>query len=274
VRARAVAGAIAALVLAGAAASVVAASGCPARDLVVEITSEGAETLVVACESSRSACEPATSCHRNHLLCNQETCELRGKCQVNDGDLEWTPAQPMGMRLLLLQFNGTAVSISSASACVPINLRPCILDTDGGVGCPCIQGPLGPQICSDPRGTATPSCLRDTVAQAVQAAIGSGISGFTDLSNVALVAAFFTKGGAPAPCDAGVLVNPSDCAPGNLIAVAGLAAPAGSTTYDITCASCQGGTHGSYGPDNAPCPATTDACFLQRVDAALVASGM
>jgi hypothetical protein len=275
VRRRTPGGAAAALLIAGVAA--VTASGCPARNLEVQITSDGADTLVVACESFRDACEPTLSCHRNHLLCNQETCELRDACTVHGGALQWTPEQAMGMRVFLFEFDDSSgtVTIKSASSCVPINLRPCIWDKSGTVGCPCIQGPLGPEICTDPGSGPTLSCIRDTLAEGVQAAMGGGMgfSGFTDLSNVALVAGFFYMDGA-APCDAGVTVGPGDCAPANLIAVAGLAAPVGSTTYDITCASCQGSTRSSFGADNAPCPATMDACFLQRVSSALDAYGM
>ncbi len=183
----------------------------------------------------------------------------------------------MGMRLLLLQLDTSDLSIEEASICVPLNLRPCIRDTLGVAGCPCISDPLGNTTCApDPTGDATLACIRDTIAQAVQAAIGSGMtfSGFTNTDNVALIAAFFTKEGGETPCDGGVLVNPSDCVPGHLTAVAGLGAPSGANTYDITCASCQGGPHESFGNDNAPCPVTTDSCFLQRVESALATSGM
>ena len=266
---RPVAGAIAA------AAVALTVAACPSRDLDVQVTTDGAGTLVLACESFRNACATQAACERNRFLCTQDTCQLRQVCH-QDQSPDWAPEQAMGMRLLLLQLGAGPLTIKNASACVPVNLRPCILDVTGKVGCPCIQSPLGTRICTDPSGENALSCIRDTLTLAVQAAIGSGISfsGFTSTDNVALVAAFYEKPSGEAPCDAGVLVNPSDCVTANLTAVAGMGAPAGSSTYDITCASCQDGPHTSYGPDNAPCPVTDDACFLQSVAAALVAGGM
>jgi hypothetical protein len=187
---------------------------------------------------------------------------------------EWAPDLPMGMRMLLLQVSPDALTVQSASACIPLNLRPCILDSIDGAGCACIQNPLGPTTCSDTSGEATLACIRDTIAEAVQRAMGPGanFSGFTNPDSVTLVAAFYQASGTPGPCDAGTLVNPTDCAPENLTAVAGMAALSGSSTYDITCASCQAGPHVSFGNDNAACPVTTSDCFLQRVSTALLAS--
>jgi hypothetical protein len=253
-------------------------AGCPARQLEVQVTTDGANTLVVACESLRSACSTGLtgSCHRNHFLCTQDTCELRQACKLQNNP-EWSPEQTMGMRVLLLQLGANADTVQSASSCVPLNLRPCILDPWGLNGCTCIQDPLGPVTCTkDPTGEATLTCIRDTLAQALQQAMGSGLSfsGFTSTNDVSLVLAFYDKPGNEQVCTGSVLVNPNDCAVGNLTAVAGMAAPAGATAYDITCASCQSGPHNALGPDNGPCAASTDGCFLQRVAAALTASGL
>jgi hypothetical protein len=231
--------------------------------------------VVTACESFRAACAPS-ACHQNDFLCTQDTCELRQACTVGTNP-DWSPDVTMGMRLLLLQVTPDALVIQDSTPCVPLNLRPCIRDPTEVNGCPCITSPLGPQTCApDPTGAATLACIRDTLAEATQTAMGSGLgfSGFTSTDDVSLTAAFYKKPGDEASCDAPVLVNPSDCATANLTAVAGLGATSGSTTFDVTCASCQSGTHDSFGPDNAPCPATTDACFLQRVAAALTASGL
>ncbi len=247
---------------------------CGSRDLEVEITSDGASTLVTGCESVRDACATLDACRKNRFLCDQTTCTLRDACSLGSNPA-WAPDLPMGMRLLLLEVTPDSLTIQAASPCVPLNLRPCILDPTGIYGCKCIQNPLGPVTCgSDPTGAATYACARDTLAQAVEKAMGSGtsFSGFSNPDSVTLVAAFYQASGTVAPCDGGVLVNPTDCASGNLTAVAGLGAASGESTYDITCASCQGGLATAYGPDNAPCPASADACFLQRVSAALVAA--
>jgi hypothetical protein len=168
----------------------------------------------------------------------------------------------MGMRLIVISATADAIEIKKASPCVPLNLRPCIADPTGLFGC------------ADAPADAS-TCITGAVAQAVQGALGNGLTfdGFQSPDDVALVAAFFHKPGNEASCEATVLVRPDDCGTENLVAVAGLAAPIGGTTFDITCASCQGGSHGSLGGDNQPCPVTQDLCFLQRLGGALAASG-
>ena len=234
---------------------------CSARQLDVEITDDGANTLVFACESFRDACTGPQTCHHNHILCDQTTCELKQQCEVA-GNPEWTPEQSMGMRLMLLTATADSIDIKKTSPCVPLNLRPCIADPSGLFGC------------ADAPSDST-ACITSAIAQAVQSALGSGLTydGFTKPDDVALVAAFFHKPDDEASCDATVLVRPDDCDAGNLVAAAGLAAPIGSSSFDITCASCQGATHGSLGPDNVACPVTDDQCFLQRMAGALQASG-
>jgi hypothetical protein len=233
---------------------------CPSRDLEVQITNQGADTLVLACESFRDACAPA-ACHKNHFLCDQISCQLRDACELV-GNPTWSPEQSMGMMLLLLQTSPAVVTVANASPCVPLNLRPCIFDPLGKVGC---DAPV----------TDTTACITAQISTAVTSALGSGFtfSGFTNTEDVSLVAAFYHKPGNEASCDPSVLVNPNDCATANLMAVAGLGQTSGGTTYDITCASCQGGPHGSTGQNNEPCPVSTDACFLARVQAALLAAG-
>jgi len=234
---------------------------CPSRDLEVQITSDGASTLVVACESFSDACSPL-SCHKNHFLCDQVTCALKDVCDVS-GNPAWAPEQSMGLMLLVMDTSASTLSIEAASACVPLNLRPCIYDPAGKVGCP------------TPVKDAT-ACFTDAIAQAVEGALGSGISfpGFTSTDGTALVAAFFQKPGGETSCNPSVLVNPEDCLAGSLTAAAGLGTPIGSSMLDITCASCQGGTHSSTGPNNSPCPVTTDQCFLGLVTQALAASSL
>jgi hypothetical protein len=264
----------AAAVVGVAAAVGIAGPACSSRDLTVEVTTEGATTLVAACESYQGVCGPET-CHENLVLCTQDTCELQQACMLGNNP-EWSPDVTMGMRLLLLEVSPEALTIKTSSPCVPLNLRPCILDPTEANGCRCIMNPLGTMTCSDPTGEAKLECIRDSLAQAVQSAMGTGLSfaGFTSTDGVALVAALYEKPGSEMICDGEPLVNPSDCTRQQLTAVAGLGAPSGGTTFDVTCASCQGGTHDAVGPDNAPCPATRDACFLQRVAAALATAGL
>jgi hypothetical protein len=252
------------LALAALSTVAIGASGlaCPARQLDVQVTSDGADTLIFACESFRDACSAPGACHHNRILCDQSTCAIKNECKIA-GNPEWAPEHTMGMRLMLITATADAIAIRKASPCVPLNLRPCIEDPTGLFGCANASGDAN-------------VCITAAVAEAVQGALGNGLSfdGFKSPDDVALVAAFFRKPGDEASCDATVLVRPDDCGTENMVAVAGLAAPIGSTAFDITCASCQGTTHGSLGPDNAPCPVTDDLCFLQRIAAALAGSGL
>ncbi len=217
---------------------------------------------MVACESFSAACTPDLSCRKNHFLCDQMTCTLKDVCEVA-GNPPWTPEQSMGLMLLVMDTTSSTLTIDASSACVPLNLRPCIFDPTGKDGCPTLVADPG-------------ACFTQAIAQAVEGALGSGLgfSGFTSTDGIALVAALFHKPSGEASCDPSVLVNPEDCLAPSLMAAVGLGTPIGSTTLDITCASCQGSTHGSTGPNNAPCPVTTDDCFLQLVSQALAASSL
>lgn len=244
-----------------------AVAACPTRDLEVQVSSAGADTLVVACESFRAACDPDAGCHLNHFLCNQVTCTLKDVCEASTEagvNPPWRPEQSMGFKLLLLEASPDSVTVENQSPCLPLNLRPCIFD------------PTTPKSCAD-SGVDTDQCISAAISAAVDMALVGGLTfpGFTSTDNVALVAAFYHKPGDEETCDPRIVVDASACADSKLIAVAGLAAPIGSNVFDITCASCQGGTHGSYGDDNAPCPVTADGgpCFLQRVLTALAAAG-
>jgi hypothetical protein len=263
--------------LAALSVAAVSASGlaCPSRDLTVQITAVGAKTLANACEAYRGVCTGA-ACHFNTTICTQDTCELKQICKLGDNP-QWSASVTMGMRLLLVTVTPDTLTVKTASPCVPLNLRPCILDPTDTTGCPSITNPLDNTMTSeDPTDAAQQACMRDTVALAVQSAMGTGFtfSGFTSTDGVALVAAFYQKPDQESSCSTSVLVNPSDCTTQQLTAVAGLGTPSGSANFDITCASCQAGPHDAVGPDNGPCPATTAACFLQRVASALEDAGL
>jgi hypothetical protein len=168
----------------------------------------------------------------------------------------------MGFKLLLLTASPDGVSVQSESACLPLNLRPCIYDPLGDIGCP-------------HAGTDVDGCVAAAISTQVQVALAGGLTfpGFTSTDNVTLVAAFYQDPGGEQSCEPTITVDPGACVRANLTAVAGLAAPIGRSTFDITCASCQGGTLGSYGPDNAACPVTNGVCFLNEVLAALADAG-
>jgi hypothetical protein len=218
------------LALAAAFCALLGAAGaaCPSRDLVVEVTDAGADTLVVACESFRSACE-GLACDVNRFLCvhvSPDKCALRESCDAGSNP-PWTPDKSMGFKLLLLAASPGGVSVENESACLPLNLRPCIYDPVGGVGCPLA-------------GTDVDGCVAAAISTQVQVALAGGLTfpGFTSTDNVALVAAFFQDPGGQQSCEPTITVDAGVCARENLTAVAGLAAPIGRSTFDITCASC------------------------------------
>jgi hypothetical protein len=240
-------------------------AACPSRDLVVQVTEAGADTLVVACESFRSACD-STSCPMNHFLCDRPkydggSCTLKDVCDAGSNP-EWRPERSMGLQLLLLKTSSEGVTLENESLCLPLDLRQCIYDPVDNIGC------APPTVNVD-------GCITTAISTQVDMALAGGMSfpGFTNTDDVALVAAFFLEPGDMEPCEAGVTVDAGTCVAAKLTAVAGLAVPIGSSAFDITCASCQGGTHSSFGVNNAPCPVTPDACFLKLVVAALADSG-
>jgi len=239
--------------------------GCPSRDLTVEITREGADTLAFACEIFRDACRDKKACLRNKLLCearsNGSICKLRQACEV-PGNPEWDATVTMGVQLAIAQVTEEkGIGLRRRSACVPLNLRRCLRDPDALAGCP--DG-----------AEDTEACFTEAVAAAVRRAVGGGMTfdGFDDPAGVVFAALFFRKPGDEMSCDPDVVVSPDVCAVGNLVAAAGLAAPIGGSTYDVTCTSCQSGPRTSLGRDNGACPVTGDQCFLQRVAALLAAS--
>lgn len=255
-RARRIAAAALVIAFAG-----IAGPACPSRELVVHVSGDaGVGTLVFACESFRDACATLASCHKNVLLCEQATCSLRQPCEI-PGNPEWNPALPMGMALLIVSVDKGEAAIAARSPCVPVNLRPCIKDKTGIIGCPDAPDDVA-------------ACAEDVVGRAVTSALGSGLSfdGFTSPDEALLVAGFFRKPGGLPACDDSALVSPDDCSAENLVAAAGFAQPVGGGAFDITCASCQGSTRSSLGRDTGACPVAKGECFAKRVADALAAT--
>jgi hypothetical protein len=109
-------------------------------------------------------------------------------------------------------------------------------------------------------------CVAENLNQQLDGALPNGL-GFDGLSNpddVQLILAFYQA------VDAASITS---CNRADLIACAGLAPPLGGGTYDITCASCQGGSKTAFGPDNGPCPMSKSGCFLKDCDTLLANNG-
>jgi hypothetical protein len=114
--------------------------------------------------------------------------------------------------------------------------------------------------CQD-AGPAT-DCLAERLNQQLDGALpqGLGFDGLQNPDDVQLVLAFYQ------PLD---LSSVSSCNRADLVACAGLAPPLGGGTYDISCASCQGGPKSVAGADNEPCPRPKNSCFLDACNSVL-----
>jgi hypothetical protein len=114
-------------------------------------------------------------------------------------------------------------------------------------------------------------CMASDINQQLDGAMPNGL-GFDGLKNpeeAQLVLAFYQ------PSETSE--NGGGCHRADLFACAGLAAPLGGGAYDISCASCQGGSRTAPGNDTGPCPkggpSGTGACFLKQCDRYLEANG-
>jgi len=119
-------------------------------------------------------------------------------------------------------------------------------------------------------GPSTRDCIASDLNQQLDGAMPNGL-GFNGLQNPeeALVVLAFYQ-----PTDTSE--EGGGCHRGDLFACAGLAAPFGGGAYDISCASCEGGTTTAPGNDTGPCPRDQDkknSCFLQTCDQILLDSG-
>jgi hypothetical protein len=121
-------------------------------------------------------------------------------------------------------------------------------------------------FCTDAgRSGSSSECMADDLNQQLDGAMphGLGFDGLKNPEEVQLILAFYQ------PQESS---TEAACHRADLFACAGLAPPLGGGNYDITCASCQGGSRTAAGPDNGPCPrdqSQRNSCFLQRCDAIL-----
>ena len=106
--------------------------------------------------------------------------------------------------------------------------------------------------CSDPRGHN--ACLADALNQQLDGAIpgGLGFEGLKEPGQAELLLAIYQ------PIDP-ASTNPP-CAASDLVACAGLSQASG-TSFDISCASCQGGSKTPPGRDDSACAG--HSCFLK-----------
>jgi hypothetical protein len=120
------------------------------------------------------------------------------------------------------------------------------------------------------RTTTSSACMTGDLNQQLDGAMpnGLGFDGLKSPEEAQLILAFYQ------PTDTSEA--PGGCHRTDLFACAGLAAPLGGGAFDISCASCQGGSRTAPGNDNGPCPkgtATVGSCFLKFCDKVLSDNG-
>lgn len=209
---------------------------CPTSDLSIRISDTGVATVLAACRGFQSLCSTLNDCKLDPLSCEVQNgqCVLRNRCHLGDASHPaWTIPGKKSGRLFLVSVEGTR--LGDASPCFTFDFSACAGGNRG--------------------------CLAELLNQSFDQIIKHGLSfdGFDDPDEVLLSLAIFDTEAPDAPA----------CDPDRLIACAGLAPPLGGGDYDITCASCQDGSHFSLGRDNGPCPVSSKDCFLRRCDALL-----
>jgi hypothetical protein len=241
----------------GAAALVVAAVGgsipaCPVSDLDVEITPAGLLSVVTACEGFRHVCDDDSSC--DPIFCERQGgCHLRDPCTI-PGMQPWHPAATKAVQFILFSTD-------------PLKRRdqsPCICLDATKLSCPDAGVDAGTLEC-------TTAGLNDLLRSKIPA--GLSFSGFTDPDTALLAMAFFQAPGVDVLCSSMPNDGADLCVEANMVACAGLAQPIGGKSFNVTCASCQGGIHQPIGNDTGPCLTHRDECFLQTCAGALFPNG-
>jgi hypothetical protein len=223
--------------VAGALWLALALAGCPLREKEIRITETGVTWLLNACMGPRGP-GPGGGQGGGGPGGGFDACMLDGHYLPN----LWGRAAEA--RLFLVSPADSRVQ--DASKCM--SLHPC---SDAGR-----FGPVA-------------DCMANDLNQQLDGAMPNGL-GFDGLKNpeeAQLILAFYQ----PISSE-----EPGGCHRTDLFACAGLAAPLGGGAYDISCASCQGGSRTSPGNDNGPCPkgpSGRNSCFLQICDSLLADNG-
>jgi hypothetical protein len=234
-------------------------TGCPLRDKEIRITDDGVRWVRTACEPSRGGPFPPSGSGGSGPGGPGGGSGPGGGFPPPPGGGYDPNACVVADRYYSPTFWGGAAEarlflvspaerrVQDASKCM--SLRPCL---DGGQ-----FGPVA-------------DCMASDLNQQLDGAMPNGL-GFEGLKNpeeAQLILAIYQ----PSPSE-----GAGGCHRTDLVACAGLAAPLGGGAYDITCASCQGGSRTAPGSNNGPCPrelvAERTSCFLQVCDDLLASSG-
>lgn len=237
---------------------------CPAKDLKIEITETGMGVFTVACLNLDKVCSAIanpTDCSEN-LTCTwddeSKTCRPENRCGRADGSSA-AGVKLLAIRVLLVGQN--PLELRARSRCVPL-LKA------GDAAC-------APLSLKD-RAAERAACAATAMNEAIDNAIRGGLTydGFEDQSDAFPVMALYRLSKLPDACGEGLgkaacARADLECPVDDLVACAGLAVPVNRDTFDLTCASCEGGPRFSIGSDTGPCPRAGAECFLNGCEAAL-----
>jgi hypothetical protein len=238
-------------------------AACPSRNLDIQVDSNGLVTVLAACDAISHICDGKVSDTCDHIFCEwipdprsplmRGTCQIKSPCTLSLPEVhQYESNTATALQLILLSADPAQLQAGG----------PCMCFDENDFVCP----DTGP----DGGGSAT-DCWSASINARLAAGIPNGLTfgGFSSPDQGVLAMAWFQPPIRGATCADFADSGASLCVEQNMVACAGLGAPPGDATYDITCASCQGGVHSAIGNDNGPCLTAPDVCFLQTCAAAL-----
>jgi hypothetical protein len=234
---------------------------CPSRNLDIAIDSNGLLNVLAACDGLGHVCDDKAEEACDRLFCEwipraqhspTGVCQILSPCTLSSPDAHrYQPNTATALQLILLSPNPTQLQAAG----------PCLCFDDNDFVCPDADADGGSTVTD---------CWTASINARLAAGTPDGLTfgGFTSPDQGVLAMAWFQPESRSSCAD--LQGNGSGlCVEQNMVACAGLGAPPGTSSYDITCASCQGGVPNAFGNDNGPCFTAPNECFLQTCAEAL-----
>jgi hypothetical protein len=222
---------------------------CPSRNLEIDINSNGLVTVLAACDALGHICDLKGEMNCDKIFCDWHPirgCQIKNPCTVSAPDAhQYQSNTATALQLILLSTGPTQLQAAG----------PCLCFDEMDFSCAGVPD----------AGATAADCWSASINAKLAAGVPDGLtfSGFTSPDQGILAMAWFQPPQRGAMCADLPNAGTSLCAEQNMVACAGLGAPPGTASYDITCASCQGGLHSAIGNDNGPCITAPNECFLQ-----------
>ncbi len=232
---------------------------CPSRNLDIALDSNGLVTVLAACDALSHICDNKSEMACDRLFCDwipsqvhppKGACQIRSPCELSNPDRHgYESNTATALQLILLSTNPTQLQAAG----------PCLCFDEDDFDCP-----------GQDAGASVTDCWTASINARLAAGVPDGLTfdGFTSPDQAVLAMAWFQPSFRASCAD---LPNGGTglCVEQDMVACAGLGAPPGTSSYDITCASCQEGVHNAFGNDNGPCLTRPNECFLQTCAEAL-----